>query len=179
MECGSGAGPDSGGGFDLSQEAVANGLAGVSWPGRFQRLMHAGRDLVIDGAHNLHAARRLVLTWREEYGDRRCTLIFGALADKDPAALLAELAPLASEVFLVRVDSPRTADSGDLAATISGQKMAVHTVHTLSQAFGRVFGGQKIPGEAPQSPVLLAGSLFLVGEALSLISGGQSTPRTQ
>ena len=167
------------GGFDLSEETVAKGLAGVSWPGRFQKLTYGGRELVIDGAHNLHAARRLVLTWREEYGDRRCTLIFGALADKDPAALLAELAPLAAEVFLVRVDSPRTADPEALAATISGQKMAVHTVHTLSQAFGRVFGGQKIPGEAPQGPVLLAGSLFLVGEALSLISGGQSTPRMQ
>ena len=167
------------GGFDLSEETVAKGLAGVSWPGRFQKLTYGGRELVIDGAHNLHAARRLVLTWREEYGDRRCTLIFGALADKDPAALLAELAPLAAEVFLVRVDSPRTAAPEALAATISGQKMAVHTVHTLSQAFGRVFGGQKIPGEAPQGPVLLAGSLFLVGEALSLISGGQSTPRMQ
>ena len=167
------------GGFDLSEETVAKGLAGVSWPGRFQKLTYGGRELVIDGAHNLHAARRLVLTWREEYGDRRCTLIFGALADKDPAALLAELAPLAAEVFLVRVDSPRTAAPEALAATISGQKMAVHTVHTLSQAFGRVFGGQKIPGEAPQGPVLLAGSLFLVGEALSFISGGPSTPRMQ
>jgi dihydrofolate synthase/folylpolyglutamate synthase len=167
------------GGFDLSEETVANGLAGVSWPGRFQRLSYGGRELVIDGAHNLHAARRLVLTWREEYGDRRCTLIFGALADKDPEALIAELAPLASEVFLVRVDSPRTADPEALSATISGQKMAVHKVHTLSQAFGRVFGGQKIPGEAPQGPVLLAGSLFLVGEALSFISGGPSTPRMQ
>ena len=167
------------GGFDLSEETVAKGLAGVSWPGRFQKLTYGGRELVIDGAHNLHAARRLVLTWREEYGDRRCTLIFGALADKDPAALLAELAPLAAEVFLVRVDSPRTAAPEALAATISGQKMAVHTVHTLSQAFGRVFGGQKIPGEAPQGPVLLAGSLFLVGEALSFISGGHSTPRMQ
>lgn len=167
------------GGFDLSEETVASGLAGVSWPGRFQRLSYGGRELVIDGAHNLHAARRLVLTWREEYGDRRCTLIFGALADKDPTALLAELAPLASEVFLVRVDSPRTADPRVLAATISAKKIAVHTVHTLSQAFGLVFGGQKIPAEAPQGPVLLAGSLFLVGEALSLISGGHSTPRTQ
>lgn len=167
------------GGFDLSEETVAKGLAGVSWPGRFQRLTYGGRELVIDGAHNLHAARRLVLTWREEYGDRRCMLIFGALADKDPTALLAELAPLASEVFLVRVDSPRTADPEALAATISGPKMAVHTVHTLSQAFGQVFGGQKILGEAPQGPVLLAGSLFLVGEALSFISGGPSTPRMQ
>lgn len=167
------------GGFALSGEAVAQGLAGVFWPGRFQRFSYGGRDLVLDGAHNLHAARRLAATWREEYGDRRCTLVFGALSDKDPAALLAELSPLAEEVFLVRIDSPRSADPGSLESAILEPKTTVHTVHTLSQAFGEVFGCQKPASPASGGPVLLAGSLFLVGEALALISGGLSAPRMQ
>jgi dihydrofolate synthase/folylpolyglutamate synthase len=166
-------------GFDPSPEAVAVGLAGVSWPGRFQRLSHEGRELVLDGAHNLHAARRLAATWREEYGNRRCTLIFGALADKDPATLLAELAPLAEEIVLVRVDSPRSADPGALEAGVSAPKTAVHTIHTLSHAFRLVFGPGKNTAAVRQRPVLLAGSLFLVGEALSLVSGGRSIPRRQ
>lgn len=166
-------------GFEPSGEAVAAGLAGVSWPGRFQRLSHEGRELILDGAHNLHAARRLASTWREEYGNRLCTLIFGALADKDPATLLAELAPLAEEVVLVRVDSPRSADPGALAAGVSTPKTAVHTIHTLSQAFGHVFRHEKNAASVPRSPVLLAGSLFLVGEALSLLSGGRSRSRRQ
>jgi dihydrofolate synthase/folylpolyglutamate synthase len=167
------------GGFGLSHKALAEGLARASWPGRFQRLAHGGRELVLDGAHNLHAVRRLVTTWREQYGDSRCTLMFGALEDKDPAALLAELAPLAEEAFLVRIDSPRSADPEALAARICDPKTAVHTVHTLSHAFGLVFGCGKTPPVGSGSPVLLAGSLFLVGEALSLISGGRSTPRMQ
>jgi len=166
-------------GFDPSPEAVAVGLAGVSWPGRFQRLAYEGRELVLDGAHNLHAARRLAATWRKEFGNRRCTLIFGALADKDPATLLAELAPLAKEIVLVRVDSPRSADPGALAAGVSAPKTAIHTIHTLSHAFERVFGCETTTAAALGSPVLLAGSLFLVGEALSLISGGRSMPRRQ
>jgi len=168
-----------GGGFDPSPEAVAVGLAGVFWPGRFQRLSHEGRELVLDGAHNLHAARRLAATWREKYGNRRCTLIFGALADKDPATLLAELAPLAEEIVLVRVDSPRSADPGALEAGVSAPKTAVHTIHTLSHAFRLVFGPGKNTAAVRQRPVLLAGSLFLVGEALSLVSGGRSIPRRQ
>lgn len=167
------------GGFTPSGEAVAEGLASVSWPGRFQRLVHGGRKLVLDGAHNVHAARRLAAAWREEYGARRCTLIFGALADKDPSALLGELLPLAGEVVLVPVDSPRTTDPATLAGVVSAAKIPVHTVHTLSQALETVFGGRKIAGQSPESPVLLAGSLFLVGEALSLVSGGRSVPRTQ
>lgn len=167
------------GGFAPPEEAVAKGLAAVSWPGRFQRMTHQGRELVLDGAHNPHAARRLAQTWREEYGDRRCTLVFGALADKDPEALLAELAPLAEEVVLVRIDSPRSADPEALAPRIPAPKTSVHTVHTLSHAFERVFGDEKPSVAGPRSPVLLAGSLFLVGEALSILSGGLSTPRMQ
>jgi dihydrofolate synthase/folylpolyglutamate synthase len=167
------------GGFDIPQEAVAKGLAGVFWPGRFQKLTCGGRELVLDGAHNLHAVRQLVLTWREQYGDRRCTLIFGALEDKDPAALLAELSPLAEEIVLVRVDSPRSADPQRLGGMLSAENRDVHTVHTLSQAFRHVFGDGKLIAVPPRRPVLLAGSLFLVGEALSLISGGRPTPRMQ
>lgn len=167
------------GGFSPSDEAIAKGLAGVLWPGRFQMLTYGGRDLVLDGAHNLHAARRLAVTWREEYGERLCTLIFGALSDKDPASLLAALSPLAEEVFLVRIDSPRSADPGALASAILEPNTTVHTVHTLSQAFEEVFGCEKSASAAPQGPVLLAGSLFLVGEALALISGRRSTPRMQ
>lgn len=166
-------------GFDPSAEVAATGLAGVSWPGRFQRLTHGGRELVLDGAHNLHAVRQLAAVWRAEYGGRRCTLMFGALADKDPAALLAELSPLAEEIWLIRVDSPRSADPATLSRAVSTPKSAVHTVHTLSQAWEGVFqAGQNASG-APRSPVLLAGSLFLVGEALSFLSGGRSTPLMQ
>jgi dihydrofolate synthase/folylpolyglutamate synthase len=167
------------GGFNPSPEAISKGLAGVSWPGRFQRMTYGGRELVLGGAHNLQAVMRLAATWHEVYGAKRCTLVFGALADKDPAALLAKLAPLAEEIVLVRIDSPRSADPKALVSLISGLKTTVHTVHTLSQAFELVFGPAKSTSMAPESPVLLAGSLFLVGEALSLISGGRSTPRMQ
>ena len=166
-------------GFAPSAEAVAKGLAGVCWPGRFQRLTMGGTGLVLDGAHNPHAARRLAATWREEYGAQRCRLVFGALEDKDPAAVLAELLPIAKEVFLVRVDSPRASDPARLAGSVEAAKIPVHTVHTLSQAWKELFEHQKTAPEAPQCPVLLAGSLFLVGEALAMISGRQPTPRTQ
>jgi dihydrofolate synthase / folylpolyglutamate synthase len=167
------------GGFTPSEEAVTEGLAGVRWPGRFQRLTYKERDLVLDGAHNLHAVRRLVATWREEYGNRRCTLVFGALSDKDPDTLLSELSVLAEEIFLVRIDSPRSADPEALVSGILESKTPVHTVRRLSQAFEQVFGFEKSASIAPRGPVLLTGSLFLVGEALSLLSGGLSTPRMQ
>lgn len=160
-------------GFELSEEAVASGLASVAWPGRFQRLR--GGKLILDGAHNVHAARQLVATWREEFGGQRCRLIFGALADKNPEALLAELAPLAEEILLVPVASARGGDPKDLAALSVSLRVPIH----LFESLGEAMAFAESCDATPQAPVLLAGSLFLVGEALALVSGTGVALRSQ
>ena len=173
-------------GFSPSAEAVEKGLREVSWPGRFQRLSLLGREMILDGAHNLHAARQLAATWREVYGERRCRLIFGALSDKDPLALLGELLPLASSVVLVPVASPRSVKPVDLAASISeasrsagGGIPVVHIAGSLREALVDNPEALRVADSTPECPVLLAGSLFLVGEALALLSGGEAIPRSQ
>ena len=160
-------------GFELSEEAVANGLASVAWPGRFQRLR--GGKLILDGAHNVHAARQLVATWREEFGGQRCRLIFGALADKNPEALLAELAPLAKEILLVPVASARGGDPKNLAELSVSLGVPIH----LFESLGEAMAFAESCDATPQAPVLLAGSLFLVGEALALVSGTGVALRSQ
>ena len=165
-------------GFEPSAEALSNGGGAVSWPGRFQRLKVADTELILDGAHNLHATRQLVATWREECGERPCRLIFGALADKDPVAMLAELIPLACEVHLVPVASSRTINPSELALEkcFTGCSHPVPTVHeSLAGALDMLWHDDHASG----APVLLTGSLFLVGEALSLLSGGVATVRNQ
>ncbi|MCX8493099.1 MAG: bifunctional folylpolyglutamate synthase/dihydrofolate synthase [Chthoniobacterales bacterium] len=165
-------------GFEPTSCDLARGLCEVSWPGRFQKLIAHGMELILDGAHNLHAVRQLVITWREEYGVRPCRLIFGALADKDPDAMLSELMPLASEVCLVPVASPRSTDPWKIAAgeCFSGCSHPIPKVFgSLREALGELRGHDS----DSEAPVLLTGSLFLVGEALSLVSGGEVMPRSQ
>lgn len=168
-------------GLPVSGEAVARGLSSTVWPGRFQRLGEGA--LILDGAHNRHAARQLAATWREEFGERRCRLIFGALLDKDPAGLLGELAPIASEILLVPVASPRSADPRELAAQIAVTGIPVRVFGSLGEglgeAMGNIPGAEGVWGGLPQAPVLLAGSLFLVGEALALQAGRGVPPRMQ
>ena len=170
-------------GFDPSPETLKSGLAAVVWPGRFQRIFVEGSELVLDGAHNLHAARQLAATWREEYGESRCRLIFGALSDKNPESLLAELIPIASEITLVPVASPRSMDPADLGASIAlhlgPEKPVVHIAGSLQEALvDNLSPSRRLPDHS-KAPVLLAGSLFLVGEALALLSGGVAIPRNQ
>jgi dihydrofolate synthase/folylpolyglutamate synthase len=141
--------------------APPEALARVDWPGRFQRLGWDGR-IVLDGAHNPHGTRALVATWKEVFGDEKPVVIFGAVASKDHAEMLAVLIPIAARVILTTVDSPRAVPAADLAAAAPAD--AVVTA-TLAEALGRVPRG---PGHPP---VLVCGSLYLVGQALAQLGG--------
>ncbi|MFM8655537.1 MAG: bifunctional folylpolyglutamate synthase/dihydrofolate synthase, partial [Chthoniobacterales bacterium] len=143
------------------ESACTRGLAAVRWPARFQRI---GDNLVIDVAHNVSAAEALVATWREAFGQRKARLVFGALRDKNPADLLSVMRAIADEIVLVPVNSDRAAPTEDL-------RVAAESCGFTDIREGRL--ADVVRTDAPQ-PTLVAGSLFLAGEALALL---ESAPR--
>jgi dihydrofolate synthase/folylpolyglutamate synthase len=146
-------------GLPLDETAIARGLREVQWPARFQKI----GNIVIDGAHNLDAARVLVQTWREQFPDQKAQIIFGAVAGKDTAAVLRELAPIAACWHFTAFDSPRALPTGKLREIWDGlglEERAVTTHERVSAALHAV----KITDH-----VLIAGSLYLAGEALALL----------
>jgi dihydrofolate synthase / folylpolyglutamate synthase len=144
--------------LSISPEALETGLSSVFWPGRFQAL---GDRLTIDGAHNLAASERLVQTWSECYPGASPTIVFGGLRDKDLDKMLDALAPIATRFFLVPVKNPRGEDPAN-----------IRLPHGIP---GTLFPGVQDAVEAawklPQ-PVLVTGSLFLVGEVLAWLQPG-------
>lgn len=140
----------------LPQKAIQAGFQAVRWPGRFQVLQ---RDplWILDGAHNPQAAEALVETCRTSFGKQAYHLVFSVLKDKDFAALAAILARHSREVSLVKLSTERGLDPERLSACFS---------ELPCQAYGSWRearrGLEKEPG-----PVLVAGSLFLVGEILA------------
>jgi dihydrofolate synthase/folylpolyglutamate synthase len=145
-----------------SRSVAAQAVAATTWPGRFQR---CGDRCIIDGAHNAAAIRRLVATWQEVFGERRAHVIFGTLQDKNPEELLPLLLPLASDFSLVPVRSARGVDPAQMLPMLAGTPATVH------QNFAEAFAALPTDGEL----VLVAGSLFLAGEALAWF-GEQSPP---
>ena len=157
-------------GLNVSEQARRAGLAGVEWPGRFQRLEN-GR-VILDGAHNPAAARRLAHTWHEVYGGHHpATLVLGMLRDKDVPAVCRALAPLAARVIPVPTRSPRAAGPEEIrdALALVDPGLPVETAPDLA-------GGLAAARLHPE-PILVAGSFFLVGEALALLTG-QPRPET-
>ena len=137
---------------------VREAFAKVEWPARFQR---ADDRIVIDGAHNPHAAAQLAATWREEFGEEKTTLILGILADKDASGVIAALLPIAARIICVPVRSPRALPPVELAAWVRAQSLSisVSVVETLSSALAQA--------RADSERILVAGSLFLAGEMLA------------
>jgi dihydrofolate synthase / folylpolyglutamate synthase len=137
----------------ISPQAIATGLASVFWPGRFQ---HVEPNLILDGAHNPAASWQLVQTWKECHRGTTPTVIFGGLKDKNLSQMLEALSQIASRFFLVPVQNDRSASPSDLKApghlpstVYPNVKTAIDQARTL------------------RDPILVTGSLYLVGEALA------------
>jgi dihydrofolate synthase/folylpolyglutamate synthase len=145
-------------GLRLDYETVQHGLASVRWPGRFEVVDHHGLRLVFDGAHNAEGAAVLAETWRESFGEKKCSLVFSAVAAKDVAGIVAALEPLADKIHICPVDTPRALETSELARAFRGSPAEHGTVEEALEA-----------AREDDLPVLIAGSLFLVGEAQALL----------
>lgn len=138
-------------------------LATVRHPGRFERI----GDVILDGAHNAHGARALAATLREE--QLHPVLVLAVSADKDVRAIAAALVPETRAVIATRYRQERALDPEALAEVLREVgAVSVETAPDLEAALtrARAIGG----------PILVAGSLFIVGEARTLCCGAPTDP---
>ena len=158
-------------GIHLSYGVVQHGLSVVRWPGRFERIERDGREVILDGAHNPQGAAVLAETWREQFRQRKATLLFSAVAAKDVRGILALLAPLAEKIHICPVDTPRAVPAEELAAQLP-EGAPPHVCHASFEEAWQVLLEE-------DGPLLIAGSLFLVGEAKAKLEGGAFQSSTQ
>lgn len=147
--------------FDLLQAA----LESVTSPGRLE-VMGRKPLVVLDGAHNPHAALALRTTLSSDFLFKNLTMVISVFEDKDVAGVLNELVPAADRVIFTRADSERAASPESLAAVapvVAGQD-APELVPTMSAALNRAMD---ISDE--EDMILVTGSLHGVGEARRLL----------
>jgi dihydropteroate synthase len=141
----------------VDAETVARGLRSVTWPGRFE-LLDREPTVVLDGSHNPGAAATLGdLLGRYDYDDLH--VVFGAMTDKDHAAMAAALPPIETAV-VTRPDVDRAAPVETLAAAFDGHAVDVRRVDTVAEATERALSVAD-----PDDFVLVTGSLYAVAEA--------------
>jgi dihydrofolate synthase/folylpolyglutamate synthase len=162
----------------VSEAALRAGLAVARWPGRLELFGAAadGRGVLLDGAHNPAGARALARALGE-LGVRRFPLVFGAMRGKRVAAVLRALAPLEPRPVFTAVADPHAQPPDALLRTwrrIAPQLRGVEagtTAPTPDQALRRA------ASQGPRAgPVVVAGSLYLVGAIRATLTGEQPDP---
>jgi len=144
-------------GIHMPEVAIRTGLATARWPGRFERHTIDNRDVIFDGAHTPAAATALVEAWRDAMGAIPATVVLGMGVDKDAVAFLTALQPLISRLIVTHADSPRAA-SPDIIAQAAAALGIPHEVRSS------VAAAVAAAWEREKAPVLITGSLFVVGE---------------
>jgi dihydrofolate synthase / folylpolyglutamate synthase len=146
-------------GIGVRWSRVGPAVARTRWPGRLQTL--PGRPpVLLDGAHNPEGARALA---RHLSGGPPFVLVFGAMADKDVAAMARRLFPLAARVVLTSVAHDRAASPLELARRAGALARGAVRAKTPAAAMARA---RALAG--PDGRIVVAGSLFLVGDVLAL-----------
>lgn len=160
--------------FSIKKEDIYKGLEKTTWPGRLERIGNRP-SFILDGAHNPQAAKLL----KEEivklqstrlrsasFGGQRknIKMIFGVLKDKDRENIMKEIFPVADEIILVKPNNKRAVPLSILKKegeiyneNITASKNLLSTIKELKK------------NKTDNDIVLVCGSLYLVGEARSIL----------
>ena len=157
----------------VSDEAIRAGLRDLHWSGRLQLVTRTGgQKILLDGAHNVGGAEILATALRENFASAKPVLVLGILRDKDWPVMCRILAPLASRILLVPVHSERTAEPHGLAEACRAANPAAAVIEYPSLA-AALFDTER------DSFVTIAGSLYLIGEAMELLGLSAATPEDE
>ena len=148
----------------VSTQAIAHGLADVSWPGRMDlRRTHDGRDVLFDAAHNPDGAAALARALARDATWSNPPLVFAAMQDKDAAAMLRALAGVVGPIVCTRPSNPR-ATAPETLVEIAERAASGHVVVAESDpARALALAWQRGPR------IVVSGSIFLVSEVLEAL----------
>jgi dihydrofolate synthase/folylpolyglutamate synthase len=153
-------------GWQISDAAVAAGLAEVSWPARLE-VFGSGPLIVLDCAHNLASASALLRTLQTSFPPSRPLLIFASSGDKDLAGMFRVLSPHFAHVFLTRyTNNPRGVPAERLAELLRANGALPYTLcATPAEAYHAARAAA-----TKDDLICITGSVFLAGELRPLLA---------
>jgi len=146
----------------VDEAAIRSGLENAMLPGRFQRIEHAGVEIILDVAHNPQAARWLAQRLENEPA-KPTRAVFALMADKDLSGVLEPLlAPIDGWRLGDLPDNPRALPARDLAAQLRARGVAdVRCSGSVGEAFAQALAELGAGGR-----LVVFGSFFTVAAAL-------------
>jgi dihydrofolate synthase/folylpolyglutamate synthase len=116
---------------------------------------------VLDVAHNPAGAWALRSALSERYADRPLIFVFGAMRDKAISEMAEILFPMAERVIATRPENPRSAAPEEIGQAASRTGTEIEPVAEVGAALDRARHLARA-----QTPIVVTGSIYLVGEAM-------------
>ena len=149
----------------IAAQDVRSGLATVSLAGRFQ-IVPGSPVLVLDVAHNPHAAAALAANLDQMGFYPRTHAVFGAMHDKDVAGVLRHMLPLVDAWHVCDLPTPRAATADALDALLRALLVSRPTVGVARHASPAEALGHAIEAADPADRIAVFGSFYTVGGVL-------------
>ncbi len=156
-------------GFKVRYTDMVMGLKEAKWPGRLE-VISKDPLILLDGAHNPQAALQLRRSLDEFLPGNKVVLLIGSFKTKDSKGIRDVLYPIAQQVIVTRPNSDRATEPMEIATLYNDKGVQAEVYEDVSEALDAAYALAKVSG----APLMVTGSLYLVGEARSLLLKGMS-----
>ena len=159
-----------GGQGSLDPDAVRQGFADVSSPGRLE-VVRSSPTVLVDAAHNPHGMAETVASLTDAFSFTHLVAVVACLGDKDVRTMLEILEPAVSAIVVSENSSPRrmpVEELRELAEEVFGEER-VRVEDRLDDALDAAMAMADEEQEYGGSGVLVTGSVVTAGEARTLL----------
>jgi len=159
-------------GWKVDDFAMLSGFRAARWPGRLE-IVRRDPTVIVDGAHNPDAAAALMESLAELVPGK-VTLVMGVLVDKDIDLMAAQLVPRVSKMIAVRPKTERALPPEKVSAafTAAALRMGIPAPPATIIPDAKEAVAAALRDAARADVVLVAGSIYVAGEALEALAHG-------
>jgi dihydrofolate synthase/folylpolyglutamate synthase len=154
----------------ISPQSIREGLLTNRWPGRLE-VVSEKPLLMLDGAHNLAAARQLARHLAAHFRKRHITMVIGILDDKPYRSMLRLLLPMAARLIITQAKINRALPPAKIEAAARPLVSDIRIIPDVGDALRYA-----MDTAGPDSFILVAGSLYVVGEAKAALESSPVQP---
>lgn len=145
-------------GAHVPESAIRAGLKTAYLPARLE-VLRRNPTLVIDGAHNLDAARRLAAAIKDQFQYDRLILVMGMVSGHSIENVIGTLAPMADKFYATAADSTRAASASSIAEAAGKYCPDVTIVEPVPAAVR-----QALAAAGENDLVVVTGSFYVINE---------------
>jgi dihydrofolate synthase / folylpolyglutamate synthase len=147
-------------GLSVGDEAIYGAMSGLHWQGRLETVREKP-IILLDAAHNTQGTQALGAFISTHYKDRKKTLVFGVMRDKEYGKMLKELLPLFDTVIFTKPETERALSPYLMQTRVKGSIVTEDVRSALVKA-------KSVTRE--KDLILITGSFYTIGEAKVIIN---------